>query len=117
MTDDDNSETVVSYEIFAMARWRRSGDRLARQLYMLSDSILDIKIISDRVGAFLIYQHNHFKELLDRSKEVQDFCSRCQEIMMDDNPERMERERDWLVASYRKRNEHRKSWLRRLGQY
>ncbi len=32
-----------------------------------------------------------------------------------DNPERMSRERDWLIASYRKRNAHRRLWLGGIG--
>ena len=116
MTDDEKHTKVISHGDFVIARWCRSRDRLSGKLYSLSDSIYDIKLTLDRVRHFLEYQHDHFQELLDRSKDVEYFCSRCQEIMTDGNPEKMERERDWLIASYRKRNEHRKSWLCRLGQ-
>lgn len=116
MTDDDQLSNVVPHAEFALVRWRRSRDQLAGQLYSLADSINNIKLNLDIARSFLEYQHEHFQELIDRSKDVQDFCARCQEIMMDGNPEKMERERDWLIASYRKQNAHRKSWLGRLGQ-
>ena len=67
------------------------------------------------IHQFLEHQHQHFQELIARSDDVEQFCRRCQDIIDGDDPERMVRERDWLLASYRKRNVHRRPWLARLG--
>ncbi|MBF0562070.1 MAG: hypothetical protein HQL37_08630 [Alphaproteobacteria bacterium] len=115
MTDSNQQPDIVSHQTFALARWQRSNMRLVEQVHRTSGSILDIQVGLDCIRRFLESQHQHFQDLIERNKEVGYFCSRCHEIMDGDDPEQMARERDWLIAGYRKRNAHRRPWLERLG--
>ena len=115
MNDSDPHAEIIPPRAFAIARFDRSRRRLVKKLKQASASIYALKTQFGQVQAFLEYQHQHFQELIARSDDVGHFCKRCQEIIDGDDPERMERERDWLIATYRKRNAHRRAWLTRIG--
>lgn len=118
MTDVPSPPAVIGRQAFTLARWRRSSRRLSEGLQRIAASTRDIQAAFDHIRLFLDHQHGHFQELIARSADVERFCSRCQEIIDGpggDDPDRMARERDWLIAGYRKRNAHRRPWLDRLG--
>ena len=115
MTDAPPPSTLVSHQFFALARWRRGTRRLAERLWSIAASARDIEAAFAGLHQFLDLQHRHFQELIARSDDVEHFCRRCQEISEGDDPDRMARERDWLLAGYRKRNTHRRPWLDKLG--
>ena len=115
MTDGISRADVVSQETLALARRRRATRRLAERLQRISAATVEIREALGRLHRFLDYQHRHFQDLIARSDDVQRFCSRCQDIMDGDDADRMARQRDWLIAGYRRRNAHRRDWLDRLG--
>ena len=115
MTDSDTCAEIIPPRAFTIARFGKSRTRLINSLQQESDAIYELKARFDQILNFLEFQHQHFQKLIARSDDVGSFCTRCQEIIDLDDPERMARERDWLIASYRKRNAHRKGWLTRMG--
>ena len=118
MTDAPQPSAVIGHPAFALARWRRSSRRLSAHLHRPAASTQDIQTAFEHIRLFLDHQHGHLQELIARNDDVERFCSRCQEIIDGPgaaDPDRMARERDWLLAGYRKRNAHRRPWLDRLG--
>ena len=112
---DSPPPVVIAPQVFEGARWRRSTQRLSLQLERLSVSTRTLAATFRHLEGFLDHQHRLLREAVDRSDEVEHFCRRCQEIIDGNDPDRMARERDWLIAGYRKRNAHRRRWLDRLG--
>jgi len=115
MTENDKRVNIIGHKAVARSRLQRSVRRLSEQLQQLSQSLLDIQAYCDHVRLFLEHQHQHFQEVIDRTDDLESFCSRCQQIMDGNDADQMARERDWLIAGYRKRNAHRRPWLDRLG--
>ncbi len=112
---DGNIPAVVTPVTVARARLRRRTRQLADQFRRISASVDDISIAFTHIRLFLEAQHRHFTDLMARNDDIEHFCRRCDEIMDGHDPEQMARERDWLIAGFRKRNAHRPSWLHRLG--
>jgi len=115
MADGKWQAEIVGSKIFAFARLRKGTRRLSENLQRMSLSIMDIQVAFDHIHLFLDDQHRHFQDLIARNEDVERFCSRCQKIMEGNDPDQMIRERDWLIAGYRKRNADRRPWLDRLG--
>jgi len=114
-TGPDAGQTVIPPERLLRARMVRMNRRTLANLCSITRSALDMKASLDDIGQLLANQHDSFQDALERNRQILDFCARCDAIMDCGNAERMERERDWLLAGYKKRNAHRRDWLGRLG--
>ncbi|MEI6557447.1 MAG: hypothetical protein WCO00_03495 [Rhodospirillaceae bacterium] len=115
MTGDRPAAELVSHRRFILGRRRRSLRRLAEGLHQLSVSVSTVQDALGRIARFFEQQHRQLQEAIVRSDEIERFCARCQEIIDGGDADRMARDRDWLLAGYRKRHAHRRAWLDRLG--
>ena len=115
MTDSTARAVIIAPEILAQARLKRSAARLSEVLRQKLALMMEIKSNLDIILILLESQRKTFQELIARNDDVEYFCDRCRVIMDCADPEQMVRERDWLIASFRKRNAHRQLWLDRLG--